>query len=523
MKTYSWLLCLFFMMLCFQSCHEKKNNTNSLLSLDDYASLTTPLYHISSREIREEIAMLSKTDEDSTPPDNRTRNYYREKSSFLWIDRKGIDTRADSLLQGLQTVEEIGFGREKFRLSQIESDLNTVRSLAFDEKNNRINKVLARLEYNLTKAYLRYVAGQGFGFMNPTYVFNHLEKCDTAANSQTYRTLFDIKIKHADNAFYQKALSKILPDSLIPFIKSVEPQGEVYHALAKKLHNSSLSRRDRILILVNMERCRWRMGDVPQAHDKYVLVNIPSYHLQAVDGQHSLTMRIAFGSAANKTPLMISAVKRMDINPQWVMPFSIIKKSIIPRLGDEDYFRQRNYFIRHRETGEIVDVGSVSPQMLESRNYFVIQRGGEGNALGRIIFRFDNNLAIYLHDTSSRSVFERAKRDVTHGCVRVEKPFDLAQFMLEGKNAKLIKKIGYSMKADVSPLNVKREDMTDRMKAVIDTLDRARLVGSVNVKPTVPIFILYFTMYPDNEGNILTYKDVYGYDPVIYSYIKNYI
>jgi murein L,D-transpeptidase YcbB/YkuD len=523
LKTYGWLLCLLFMTFCFQSCHEKKNNTNSLLSLDDYASLTTSLYRISPREIREEIALLSKTDEDSMPPDNRTRNYYREKSPFLWIDRKGIDTRADSLLQGLQTIEAIGFGRKKFRLPQIEADLKTVRSLAFDKQNNRINKVMARLEYNLTKAYLRYVAGQGFGFMNPTYAFNHLDKRDTAHNAVTYHTLFDIKIKHADKAFYQNALSKIHPDSLIPFIKSVEPQGIAYHALAKELRNPSLSRREKTLVLVNMERLRWRMGDAPQAHEKYVLVNIPSYHLQAVDGQHSLTMRIAFGSTTNKTPLMISAVKRMDINPQWVMPLSIIKKSIIPRLGDEDYFKQRNYFIRHRETGEIVDVENTTPQMLESGDYFVIQRGGEGNALGRIIFRFDNNLAIYLHDTSSRNVFERAKRDVSHGCVRVEKPFDLAQFMLERKDTKLINKIGYSMNADVSPLNVAKEDMTDKMKAVSDTLDRSRLVRSVNVKPTVPIFILYFTMYPNHDGKIVTYRDVYGYDPVVYSYIKNYI
>lgn len=510
-------------MFCFQSCHEKKNNINSLLALDDYASLTMSLYRISPHEIREEIALLSKTDEDSMPPDNRTRNYYRTHSSFLWIDRKGIDARADSLLQGLQTVGEIGFDRKKFRLPQIEADLKTVRSLAFDEGNNHINKVMARLEYNLTKAYLRYVVGQGFGFMNPTYVFNHLDKRDTAANSVTYHTLFDIKIQHAGKAFYQNALSKIHPDSLIPFIKSVEPQGKVYHALAEELHNPSLSHREKTLILVNMERCRWRMGDAPQAHEKYVLVNIPSYHLQAVDGQQTLTMRIALGSTSNKTPLMISAVKRMDINPQWVIPFSIIKKSIIPRLGDEDYFKQRNYFIRHRETGAIVDVEDVSPQMLESGDYFVIQRGGGGNALGRIIFRFDNNLAIYLHDTASRNVFELARRNVSHGCVRVEKPFELAQFMLGKKDAELIDKIGYSMNADVSPLNVATEDMTDKMKAVIDTLDRSRLVRSVNVKPAVPIFILYFTMYPDNDGKIVTYRDVYGYDPVVYRYIKNYI
>ncbi|MGI6241959.1 MAG: L,D-transpeptidase family protein [Prevotella sp.] len=495
---------------------------NSHLSLDDYASLNISSYRLDAREIREEIAMLGKEDKDSMSPDYRTRSYYRGDSPYLWIDRKGIDARADSLLQGLQILEENGLDRRKFRLPQIEEDLRRIRNLDFDDGRNGINKVMARLEYNLTKAYLRYVIGQSFGFMNPTYVFNHLEKRDTADNSP-YRTLFDIKIKHADSSFYKSALHKIHPDSLIPFIQSVEPQGEIYRALVKQLHDASLSHGEKTRVLVNMERCRWRMGDYPLTHDKYVLVNIPSYHLQAVDGDRTLTMRIAFGSRANKTPLMISAIKRMDINPQWVMPFSIVKKSIIPRLGDEDYFKQRNYFIRHRETGEIIDVDEVTPEMLESGDYYVFQRGGEGNALGRIVFRFNNNLAIYLHDTSSRGVFNRSKRDVSHGCVRVEKPFALAQFLLDEKDTKTINRISYSMNADVSPLNVKKEDMTEKMKAVSDTLNRRRLVGSVRVKPTVPIFILYFTMYPDSDGKMAVYKDVYGYDSVIYNYLKNYV
>ncbi len=523
MKPFSWLLIFLLMAICFLSCREKNVNTNSHLSLDDYESLDTNLYHLNSRKIREHIDFLAQADKDSMIPDYRTRSYYKKKYPFLWINRKGIDGRADSLIYRLQSLEVIGFSKSKFRLSQIERDLQRLRNLDFDTSDCHVNKVLARLEYNLTKAYLRYVSGQRFGFMNPRSVFNHLDVHEQKENEVIYSTLYDIKVEYADATFYQTALSKIHEESISEFIRAAEPRGILYHSLAKNLQKPGLSSAQRAKILVNMERCRWRMPDYPHLHKKYVLVNIPSLHLRAVDKDDVLTMRIALGSNNNKTPLMISAIKRMDINPQWVIPKSIIRKSILPHIGDHDYFIQHRYFVRSRETGEHIDIDNVSSQMLESNDYFVIQRGGEGNAMGRIVFRFDNNQAIYLHDTSSRDIFKRASRNVSHGCVRVEQPFELGKFMLSNKNEKLIDKIQYSMNADVSPINVKQEEMTEKMKLVADTLNRSRLIGSVNIKPSVPIFILYFTMYPDAEGNMETFRDIYGYDTLIYRQLRNYI
>ena len=523
MKPIRWLLAVFFIGICFQSCHEKNINVNSHLSLDDYKSLDTTIYHINARKIREHIGFLCRSDKDSMAPDYRTRKYYKSNYSFLWIDRKGIDGRADSLIDCLQNITRIGFSKNKFRLPRIEGDLQRLRNLDFDGSDNSINKVLARLEYNLTKAYFRYVSGQRFGFMNPKYVLNHVDVHEQKENTVTYRTLYDIKTERAGDRFYRTAISKIREDSIADFIRKAEPNDEVYDSLERQLQSPGLSRMQRNRILVNMERCRWRMQDNPQRHEKYVLVNIPSFHLRAVDGDKVLTMRIAFGSNKNKTPLIVSAIKRMDVNPQWVMPKSIVRKSVVPQLGNINYFTQNRYFIRNRQTGEHVDVSSVSPEMLESGDYFVIQRGGEGNAMGRIVFRFDNNLSIYLHDTSSRTIFDRSARNVSHGCIRVEKPFELSKFVLAKKDDKLVDRINYSMHADVSPVNMKKEEMTERMMLVADTLDRSRLIGSVNIKPMVPIFILYYTMYPDASGKIETFSDVYGYDSLIYQQLRNYI
>jgi murein L,D-transpeptidase YcbB/YkuD len=157
--------------------------------------------------------------------------------------------------------------------------------------------------------------------------------------------------------------------------------------------------------------------------------------------------------------------------------------------------------------------------MLESKDYLVIQEGGQGNSLGRIIFRFDNDFSVFLHDTSSKEIFSRDTRGVSHGCVRVEKPFDLAVFMLKDKDEQIIDKIKYSMIADVSNLDKTDEDEN----TFVDTLDHSKLISSLPVDPQVPLFITYFTLYPVGNGRMAEYDDVYGYDHVIYDCLCNYL
>jgi hypothetical protein len=107
--------------------------------------------------------------------------------------------------------------------------------------------------------------------------------------------------------------------------------------------------------------------------------------------------------------------------------------------------------------------------------------------------------------------------------VRVEHPFDLAMFMLDKKDDRLISRIRYSMNADVSPVGIPEEEMTGQMQAVSDTLDRKRLIGHVEVKPRIPIFIVYYTLYPDDNGAIEAFSDVYGYDAVMYRELRQFI
>lgn len=519
MKGRIGIICLFVIVL--GSCREHVPNPNMQLTLSYYDSLSQRRERVSIRKVQEGLDSMIRNDDDSMLVDRRVKGYYLRHHDFVWISRKGVDSRVDTLLAHLQEVDSIGLSEVKFRMPQIRKDLQRMRELRFDRRNTA-SQVVARLEYNLTKAYLRYVFGQRFGFVNPTDVFNRLDLKKQDSPEKVYRTLFALKMDHPERAFFRQAIRAVRPDSLPAFLNSVMPDDPLYLSLRRTFLDRQMRKRYGYnTLLVNMERCRWRLADYPHMHRRFVVVNIPAYHLWAVDGERALTMRVASGSLETKTPLLSSYIYCMDVNPQWIIPKSIVKKSIVHRLSS-GYFQSKHYFIRERSTGKIIPVSQCNRAMLESGEYLVIQEGGEGNALGRIIFRFNNDFSIYLHDTSSRGVFQQEDRGVSHGCVRVEHPYELALYLLGDQRSAMAEKIAYSMQADVSPLGKPKEELTDRQQAVADTLRRDMLVGRVKVEPKIPIFITYFTLWPSSDGVLQHYDDVYGYDQVMMAWLKNY-
>ena len=511
------------------ACENKVANPNTRISLDSFEGLKSDHFALNSFRIRAEIDSCMAKDKDSLTTDYWVRRYYLNKNAFIWIDRHGLDARADTLLSWLRGVKEIGFSLRKFRVRQIERDLARVRLLRFDSINN-INVVMGRLEYDLTKGYFRYAVGQRFGFMNPKYVLNRLDPIDTTLSDDPskikYYQLFDIPMEHASKRFYALALRKVARDSVTEFLREIQPANPFYKNLLHLLGRER-RKRERNLILCNMERCRWRLRDDPQRHQKYIVVNIPSFKLDAVDGSSDLTMRVGCGTSETKTPLLTSSIYRMDINPQWIIPKSIVKKNVARHAGQYAYFEKKRFFIEKGSQGECVDPRLVSKDMLLSPDYSVIQEGGKGNSLGRIIFRFRNNFSIYLHDTSSKDFFSKEDRGVSHGCIRVQKPFDLAVFLLDKKDSHKIEQIRYSMSADVSSLQHHFDDQSvtdqnEERNQRESSLDHKLYVHSVKVKPAVPLYIIYYTLYPARDGQLIRYNDIYGYDDVILRFLKNY-
>lgn len=169
MKTFRFIIVLFFSLIFFSACREKNVCTTTHVTLEDYDSFKIDEYATNSHRVRAVIDSMIRNDKDELTADFRTRSYYLHAGDFLWVNRHGVTTQADTLLEYLRQVKDMGFSPKRFCVKDIEENLLRMRNLDFDEKHS-INQVLGCLEYQLTKAYLRYSAGQRFGYLNPTYL-----------------------------------------------------------------------------------------------------------------------------------------------------------------------------------------------------------------------------------------------------------------------------------------------------------------------------------------------------------------
>mgnify|MGYP002624175490 CR=1 FL=1 len=486
--------------------------------MEAFSDMKAPAFVFDVSQVREHLRQLSSADLSTVAADRKTRQFYSHTDHLLWIDRFGIDSRTDSLLAWLHTVSELGFAESAFCVAEAERDREKLRNLEFSDDDD-INQLAARLEYHLTKACLRYTYGQRYGFTNPSRIFNNLdiEKQDSTRRILRYRGLFDVAMETAAPSYDSLVLSKVENGSIAEYLRQIQPSDKYYLQLKAMLIRATTDD-ERNRIISNMERGRWRLQQSVPESGKRIVVNIPAFHLYAYDDANAvLDMRIACGAVATKTPLLTSAVEWMEVNPQWVIPKSIIEKDVVRHVGDTAYFARNHYDIYDKSTNKTVDVQSVSREMMLSGKYRIAQQSGSHNSLGRIVFRFKNAFSVYLHYTSSPGVFQRETRAVSHGCVRVAKPFELANFVLDNPDEWLLDRIRISM--DIAP-------ETDRGRSYLRAHSNEKehkLIGYVPVKPHVPLYIIYNTLWPDETGELRTWPDVYGYDRVILEYLKTYM
>ncbi len=232
------------------------------------------------------------------------------------------------------------------------------------------------------------------------------------------------------------------------------------------LSGPSLAQREADLI-ANMERWRWLPEDLGERH---IMVNVPEFRLQFRDsGKIAYETRVIVGKEQSQTPIFSEDMKYLVVNPSWTIPPSIMKKEILPALAnDPDYAAKKGYKIIRRGN-------SISVQ----------QPPGERNALGYVKFMFPNQHAVYLHDTPNRNLFSASKRAFSHGCVRVDKPFELAEVIM-GEDSKWDEK---------------------RLRSLIGKGER-----TVNLPKPLPVHLAYFTLSIDEKGSLKSFPDLYGLD-----------
>lgn len=495
---------LFLLLFSFTGCLDKHSESREQVSTDAFDAWRADAYLIHGERIRSEIERLNQQAGTHMYADVFTQRYYRNRRPFIWIDRTGTDTRADTLLAWLEQVPELGLKKSSFQVDRLTADLQKLRTprLTVDKD---INTVMARVEYNLTQAYLRYVCGQRFGYVNPYTTFNRLVRTDTTRQSD-FRRLFDIPTETATDSFVNIALQQASEGRLHDFLTGIQPQDSLYHRLLRAYHehkdNDAYARK----ILVNLERSRWRGAHRPTG--KHVWVNVSGFILTAADenSDSMLTMKVCGGDTRHQSPLLYSTIERVELNPYWVIPYSIIKKEIAPRhAGNASYFERNRIRIINKKTQEEMNPASVNAAMLKSGQYMLRQDKGAGNSLGRMVFRFPNNFSVFLHDTNNPEAFARKSRAVSHGCIRVERPLDLAVFLMADPQPDVIDRIRISI--DLPPL-------TPEGQAMQADPDHKKM-GIYRFSPAIPLFIQYYTVYPNPKGELESYPDPYGYDEVL--------
>ncbi len=457
------------------------------------------------------LQRLLQSDTSSWKANRVVRKRYETTRDFaqvpLWFSRMGVSAEADSLLSILRrSLPVAGLDTAAFFVPQIANDLKVVRLLAFDSLKVNINELLPRLDYMLSKAYVRYCVGQRYGFIRPDKILNQLESVAITEDKKEFKRLFDYDVQEPN---YDEGLHALSSGDRLGYLHGSSPKGKVYEALRAEMHSTADAKR-RKQLAINMERCRWQPRQA-DADEKKVVVNIPALQLWAVCPDSVLNMRICCGTVINKTPLLCSKINYMDVNPDWIVPLNIVRTDFVRHEGDSAYFARNRYYIVERSTGDTLNPVNVTADEMLSGRLRVGQKGGNGNSLGRIVFRFPNDYGVYLHDTNNRKAFSYQRRTLSHGCIRVQKPFELACFLLPESDEWLLDQVRISM--DLPPVTAKGMEYLEEHAEDERPL---RLVSRLSVTPRVPVYIVYFTAYPNPETSRLEYwPDLYGYDKAI--------
>ncbi len=242
---------------------------------------------------------------------------------------------------------------------------------------------------------------------------------------------------------------------------------------------------------LTLERLRWMP---PLRPGRVIVVNVAAYRLWAFDSsagaaQAPLEMRVIVGKAARTpTPLFIGQMRYLEFNPYWNVPSSIARGEIAPKMARNPAYLAQNSMELVSHAGKVVGdaAGPAAVAALRAGTVRVRQRPGAHNVLGAVKFAMPNPMNIYLHSTSAKELFSKTRRDLSHGCIRVERPAELAGFVL-----------------------------SDQPQWSAPAIDAAMAPGptkTVRLADTIPVVLFYATAATDRQGRALFANDIYRLD-----------
>ena len=440
----------------------------------------------------------------------RVRTLYRTyENAPVWLEPGGVKDRASALLDVLAHAGDHALRTDAYPIDSIR---HVVNAKQIDSAATAAD--IANADVLLTAAYVGYASDMLMGQVDPRSISQswHIPARRAAVDSALLHTLQDSSIAEGlrqmapqdseyvvllrEYSHYRDIVarggwpliqpgvsSEELAARLAAEGYSVPSEDSVFVVLAawQRRHNldadGKLGRATFAALNVdaetrarqigsNLERHRW----LPRAlGQRYVYVNVPSFHLDAFDsGQRVLSMKVVVGAEYNghATPVFSDSMRWVVFRPYWRPTQRIVKDEILPRLKTDPGYLKRNDMEWAEEGG----------------NRVIRQRPGPQNSLGLVKFLFPNDFDIYLHDTNQRSYFGRIARAASHGCIRLERPADLASYAL-----------GWP---------------SDSVRAAMDS---GRNDRTVPLTQRVPVYIVYFTAYA-RDSELYFAEDVYRRD-----------
>jgi murein L,D-transpeptidase YcbB/YkuD len=366
------------------------------------------------------------------------RFYKQNGYQLAWSNGARPRAALDGLLSAIRAADQDGLEPGDYHVD----DLDAARRTAADA-----DKAVA-LDLRATYTYLRYATDLSRGTIDPEELN---PQWHASPRSLSQRDALQAGLSENDIG---QSLLRLAPQS--PQYLGLKHQ----LAIARQKQDAAAIEQ----IVMNMERWRWLPDDLGS---RYLMVNIPAFRLDAIEnGKSVLDMKVVTGKKASPTPVLADRMTTVVFSPYWNIPQDIVQKEILPKVEKDPGYLEKNH-------------------MEADANGSYRQLPGQGNSLGQVKFIFPNHFNVYLHDTPAQSLFERIERDFSHGCVRLDEPLKLAQYVLRDQPEWTEEKIKAAMAAG-----------TER---------------SVALKQTLPIYLVYFTAW-ENNGALETVPDVYGID-----------
>ncbi|TKB97644.1 L,D-transpeptidase scaffold domain-containing protein [Pedobacter cryophilus] len=409
-----------------------------------------------------------------------TQKIYRDRNyQSIWFNINGKTPLIWDAVNLLKAAPQYGLNPTNYHCNQL--SINTINNAIQIPINDDVKPIIDVL---ITDAMLAFTAHLRYGTINPSTPLLAIDK-------ETFKgfkvdSVLEVAIK---NPNFKNTILSAQPNYL--GYKTLQQQLE---NLVKNQTGDCVGITDHHiqLFFANMERWRW-LSPVKQP---YIIINIPAFNLTYYDGITEQNFKVIIGKSNTKTPVLSSKIRFFTTAPDWTVPRSILVKELLPSAIKNNSYMANNNFNIYDKYGNYIP--ATHNNLLKVRanpsEYTVKQSPGPDNALGQIVFNFDNSYAVYLHDTPNRSFFDKSERALSHGCIRVENPDKLVEFFL------------------------KNDQATEILPEVLNAMEKYKR-KRVYLKKPIPITVTYLTMEVKN-GELQTYKDLYQKDKNLIKALK---